>query len=220
MKYLKLLSTLGLLSCLTLNLLWPQLSSPKALAATTDDVKLQLGLTGPTPIPSVTPVSPTTPAATYYGIPMAQAAPKSGEPSVSGNNSTILIVPVSVPADGENAATVIVTVRNADWQPLAGFEVSLSTNRERDNVSAIKKVTGPDGVALFTISSSDIGASIVTARVGNVELEQKMVVQFTTPSVTHVKFDLPWILIAIVGGFLLLKAIEIWLKHRRWSKVN
>ena len=193
----------------------------QVMAATGTDVKLNADVTGISPQPTATAVHPAQPSAGPYGIPISYATPKAGqETQISGTESTLMAVPIGVPADGENAATVIVTLRNSERQPLAGYEVELTSSRSEDAITAVRKVTGADGVALFTITSQKVGSAIISGRVSNSTIEQKAVVQFTSPALTKVKLELPLVLTILLFCWVLLKAICIWLKYRKQKRPN
>jgi hypothetical protein len=97
----------------------------------------------------------------------------------SANLSNVSVLPTTLPADGAQKATVSVTVKNSAGSPLSLKTVSLSSSRMEDKIKIIKETTGSDGLAVFEVSSTSAGDSILTVRVGTVELTAKPAITFT-----------------------------------------
>src|SRR3989339_46672 len=88
----------------------------------------------------------------------------------------------SLPADGVERATVNVIVKNSVGTLLTGKEVSLASSRAGDKITATKYVTGADGVAIFEVSSSTEGESVLEASVSDIKLSQKPTLLFLSVS--------------------------------------
>ena len=82
------------------------------------------------------------------------------------DQSTVMASPPSVVADGSSTSTVTVTLRDANGYPVSGKEVSL-VNTAGSGTPVISPSgtvnSDPNGEAVFTVSSSTIGAEEFTA---------------------------------------------------------
>jgi hypothetical protein len=86
--------------------------------------------------------------------------------------STITAEPALLPADGETAAIVTVTVLDVAGDPVAGVEVVLATQRGEDDVLAQPEgPTDEDGVAVGSLVSTVPGTVEITATAGQVTLD-------------------------------------------------
>ncbi len=81
--------------------------------------------------------------------------------------STISAVPNTVPADNTSVSKITVTLRNSNYQPLAGRTVTLESNQTGDTISPASKsvVSDANGLAIFTVKSGTEHDSVITARV-------------------------------------------------------
>jgi hypothetical protein len=99
--------------------------------------------------------------------------------------STVTSTPVSVPADGTSAASVTVTLKNQLGLPLVGATVALAFAATGTIAPATASTSGT-GVATFSVTSSTIGAGILTATVnpgaGQVVLSQHPWLDFAPPT--------------------------------------
>ena len=84
--------------------------------------------------------------------------------SVSSSQSTLSASPASVAADGSTPSTITVTLLDANSNPVAGKSVSLSSSRgAADTISAASGLSNSSGQITFTVLSSTIGTSTLTA---------------------------------------------------------
>ncbi|WP_206669810.1 Ig-like domain-containing protein [Paenibacillus luteus] len=97
-------------------------------------------------------------------------------------DSTVKASPEQVTADGLDASTITVTLRNASGQPIAGKTVTLMVNVGSSSVIAPADgvVSGADGVARFTVTDSKAEQATYTAHVteDGVTLAQRATVMF------------------------------------------
>ncbi|MFC4303789.1 Ig-like domain-containing protein [Cohnella boryungensis] len=112
----------------------------------------------------------------------ADASAGAGTPVVSIVRSTVTAAPDVVAANGQAQATIAVALKDASGNPVAGRSVTLEANA--GSSSAIAPVgaviSGPDGVALFTVT--DVKAEQVTyaAKVDGATIVQRAKVTFET----------------------------------------
>ncbi len=98
-----------------------------------------------------------------------------GDPSA--DTSTVEASPASVPAGGD-AAEIIVTVRDAFRNPVAGVPVRVLSSRAADTVRPAEATTGPDGAARLRIMSSTVGRSTLRVTAGTVALASPPPIEF------------------------------------------
>ena len=107
--------------------------------------------------------------------------------AVSAANSTVSASPTSVVADGSTTATITVTLKNADNNPLAGKDVTLAKTSGPGSpvIAPASATTDGSGVATFTVSSTTIGADVfaATETADNVTVAQTATVTFTAGAV-------------------------------------
>lgn len=123
----------------------------------------------PTPTPTVTPTPIPTPTPTPTPTPVL----------VSPYWSTVSASPVVLIADGAQTSTVMAVIKNSVSAALADKDVIISSSRgASDTITAIKSKTGADGIATFKISSSVIGTAVITAKVGDLAINQTAAIKF------------------------------------------
>ncbi len=84
--------------------------------------------------------------------------------AVSASASTVVSSPTSVLADGVAASTLTATLLDADGNPIAGKDVTISSSRgTSDAISAASGPSDASGVVTFTVRSSTTGSSTYTA---------------------------------------------------------
>jgi len=99
------------------------------------------------------------------------ASAGSGGTVPSAIMSTVGASPSALTADGTSVSTVTVTVKNATGTTLAGKTVSLSSSRpSQDTIATIAGTTNDLGVATFTVRSSTVGSSTLTAVVDGIAI--------------------------------------------------
>ena len=98
-----------------------------------------------------------------------------GDPSA--DTSTVEAYPASVPAGGD-AAEIIVTVRDAFRNPVAGVPVRVFSSRAADTVRPAEATTGADGAARLRITSSTVGRSTLRVAAGTVALASPPPIEF------------------------------------------
>ncbi|NTW59873.1 MAG: hypothetical protein HGA43_11990, partial [Nitrospirae bacterium] len=81
-------------------------------------------------------------------------------------NSTVIVSPQVVNANGVDVSTITVILRDAANQPVPGKVVSLSSDRGADVITLTTFTTDAGGVAIGTIRSTVVGVSTLTATDG------------------------------------------------------
>jgi hypothetical protein len=94
----------------------------------------------------------------------AVATPDGGPPEPSGSTSTIEATPSSIPV-GSGTATITVTVRDANGDPVSGATVVLGASGDAVTLTQPSGPTGDDGVATGGLQSSVPGQKVVSATV-------------------------------------------------------
>ncbi|NOU96127.1 hypothetical protein GC093_23295 [Paenibacillus sp. LMG 31456] len=105
-------------------------------------------------------------------------------PAISIVKSTVAAAPETVVADGVEASTVTVTLKDANGAAIAGKTVTLKANSgESVIVSKSGGVTAADGRTEFTVTSEAAGQVTYTAYVAadGVTVAQRVTVTFETP---------------------------------------
>ncbi|MEK7073605.1 MAG: invasin domain 3-containing protein [Patescibacteria group bacterium] len=105
-----------------------------------------------------------------------------GQAAVSATRSTIVAVPGAVAADGTSAITVTVTARDDAGNILSGRGVNVASNRPADVWNTTVGTTDENGAAVFTLRSTLVGSSTLTAVVDGVALSGSANVSFTSGS--------------------------------------
>ena len=106
----------------------------------------------------------------------------------SASLSTVTAAPGSIPAI-TGISTITVTVRDVSGSPLQGATVTLAASGEGNLLTQPSGVTGSDGVATGSLSSTVQGIKDVTATVnGSVILQQIAQISVTPPLADHLVF--------------------------------
>lgn len=105
-----------------------------------------------------------------------------GQAAVSPTRSTIVAVPGAIAADGTSAIAVTVTARDEAGNVLSGRGVNVASNRPADVWNTTVGTTGETGSASFTIRSTLVGGSTLTAVIDGVALAAGANVTFTAGS--------------------------------------
>ena len=83
---------------------------------------------------------------------------------VDAGTSTVTVSPASIPADGATAATVTVTLKDADGNRVPGKTVTLASSRgTADVISAASGPSSAAGVVTFAVKSSTEGSAVFSA---------------------------------------------------------
>ncbi|GAB2619754.1 Ig-like domain-containing protein [Pseudactinotalea suaedae] len=105
---------------------------------------------------------------------------------VAAAGSTVTATPTEVPADGETASTITVTLRDANGNPVAGESATLAAG---GGSSVISEASGPsdaDGVVTFTVTSTVAEQVTYAATAGGTQIDQTAAVTFTVGSVSRI----------------------------------
>jgi hypothetical protein len=104
-------------------------------------------------------------------------------------NSTIVANPTSVPADGQTASTITVTLLDYASNPVSGKTVALAGNAGTSSqISVVQGVTDNNGVAIFTVTDTVVETVTFTAwdATDVIQVTQTAQVSFVMPSLTLV----------------------------------
>jgi hypothetical protein len=102
-----------------------------------------------------------------------------GAPSIE--NSTVSVAPETLPADGETAALVIVTVKDEFNNLVPGLKVTISSNRAEDKVQISETKTDENGIVKCRVSSKTPGRTILTVDTVGATLSESIVLEFKEP---------------------------------------
>jgi hypothetical protein len=86
--------------------------------------------------------------------------------AVDPNTSTVQASPSTLLADGTAQSTITVTLKDVDGNPIGGKDVSLAKtggDSGAPNLTPSSATSGVDGKAIFTVTSTDVGAYVFTA---------------------------------------------------------
>lgn len=86
------------------------------------------------------------------------------------DTASLTVDPIRLLGDGRAKASLIVTLRDATGQPLAGRAVELTASGNGIVLGVTSAVTDQDGVVITSVSSTEGGASTVTARSEEIEV--------------------------------------------------
>jgi hypothetical protein len=110
---------------------------------------------------------------------------------VSPSVSTVTLSPNSIVADGASSSSVVVTVKDANGNPIQGQIVTLSSSGTPDTVSSPVTTTS-QGIAGFLVTASTIvGSATLTASTGSspvVNLGTSLTLNFTAGTPTQLVF--------------------------------
>ena len=109
---------------------------------------------------------------------------------VSADRSTTASSPASVVADGATTATITVTLRDSNDNPVPGKTVTLASSRgATDTISAASGSSDSSGVVTFTVTSTTSGSGGFTATdaTDSVVVTQAAAVVFTAGSVANAR---------------------------------
>ena len=97
--------------------------------------------------------------------------------------STLFVSPTNVPADGNHAGKVTVTLRQQSLRPIVGLTVSMQA--DNCTVTPTQVASDSNGVAVFYITSSTVGRPRLTANLSQGDFKA------TLPVKPAVNFYLP-----------------------------
>lgn len=112
-----------------------------------------------------------------WAAPAAAAAAVPVIINTSAEKSTVEVFPKAIAADGVQTSDIIVTIKDADGNPLPDKTVTVYSSRGINDIIPVStKQTGANGVAMFEIKSSLVGYATITAMNGDIQLVQTGVV--------------------------------------------
>ncbi len=139
-------------------------------------------------------------------------------------NSTIVATPASVPADGSSTATVLVTLKDVNGNPVAGSTVHLSPGSGSSVItgsgsSGQSGPSGPNGQVEFTVSDLNVESVAYTATdiTDSVTLAATVTVGFTGQPSTATSTVVPNVNTLEVGGTV---HITVTLRDRNSNPVS
>jgi uncharacterized repeat protein (TIGR03803 family) len=102
-------------------------------------------------------------------------------PPADPTTSTVVAAPLTVPADGTSASTIVVTLRDASGNPTPGKTVRLREAANRGAMTPATAVTGASGIATFSVT--DTGDDLLQINAvdvsDNLTLPQGVTITFT-----------------------------------------
>ena len=98
-----------------------------------------------------------------------------GDPSADTSTVEVSAAPVSA---GGDTAEMVVTVRDAFSNPVAGVPVRVVSSRAADTIRPVESVTGADGEVRLQIASATAGRSTLRVTAGTVELGSPPPIEF------------------------------------------
>jgi hypothetical protein len=116
-------------------------------------------------------------------IDLAHADPSSQTSSVVADPTTI--------AAGTGTSSITVTVRDASSTPISGIQVTLDASGSENTITPSSAVTGADGVATFTFSSTTAEVKTITARADGTTVGQVSITVGVVQSQTSITGDSP-----------------------------
>jgi Big-like domain-containing protein len=114
---------------------------------------------------------------TSTSITVVAAPPSAAQSSIVASDSTIM---------AGSASTITVTVRDAGSNPLGGRTVTLQASGSGNTITPISPVTGADGIATFSFSSTTVEEKSISATVDGVDLGPMLVTVEAVPTTTTI----------------------------------
>lgn len=110
----------------------------------------------------------------------------------SGQTSTVAAAPSTIVA-GTGTATITVTALDASGAPVPGQSVTISVSGSGNTIGQPAGLTGANGVATATLTSTHPESKTITARIGSVNVQQKatVIVVAGPPSPTFTTANVP-----------------------------
>ena len=108
----------------------------------------------------------------------------------SESNSTVVADPATISA-GSGSSTITVTVRDASNTPISGIPVTLDASGSENTVTPVTPVTGADGVATFSFSSTAAEGKTITAKADGTTVGQVSVTVTAVQTQTSIISDTP-----------------------------
>jgi hypothetical protein len=108
----------------------------------------------------------------------------------SESNSTVAADPTTISA-GSGSSTITVTVRDASNTPISGLQVTLDASGSENTITPVTPVTGADGVARFTFSSTAAEVKTITARADGTPVGQVSITVEIVQTQTSILSDTP-----------------------------
>ncbi len=117
----------------------------------------------------------------------AQTTPPPPVPSdtvVSASKSLVVAAPKQVKANGSQNGKVVVVVKNASGQVLAGKTVTIASSFGSVSINQTQATANANGLAMFNVGSVAPGYATFTATADGKVLDTKPSITFITPPVT------------------------------------
>jgi hypothetical protein len=108
----------------------------------------------------------------------------------SAQTSSVVADPMTISA-GTGSSTITVTVRDASNTPISGVQVTLEASGSENSITAVTPVTGADGVATFTFSSTAAEVKTITAKADGTTVGQVSITVEIVPTQTSITGDSP-----------------------------
>jgi hypothetical protein len=108
----------------------------------------------------------------------------------SDQTSSVVADPTSISA-GSGISTITVTVRDATGTPISGLQVTLDASGSENTITPVSPVTGDDGVATFTFSSTAAEVKTITAKADGTTVGQVSVTVEIVQTQTSITGDSP-----------------------------
>jgi hypothetical protein len=108
----------------------------------------------------------------------------------SAQTSSVVANPTSISA-GSGTSTITVTVRDASSTPISGIPVTLDASGSENTITPVTPVTGDDGVATFSFSSTVAEVKTITAKADGTTVGQVSVTVEIVPTQTSIISDSP-----------------------------
>ncbi|MEK8130515.1 Ig-like domain-containing protein [Paenibacillus filicis] len=114
----------------------------------------------------------------FAGISNTSAWTFSTENAISASLSSLAASPSIVTANGEDASTIQVTVKNTAGQAVSGKQVQLAAGSGRSTIVPLNAVTDSNGIARFQVTDETAEEVLYTAKVGQNQVGQSVKVAF------------------------------------------
>jgi hypothetical protein len=108
----------------------------------------------------------------------------------SEQTSSVVADPTTISA-GSGTSTITVTVRDASNTPISGLPVTLDASGSENTITPVTPVTGGDGVATFSFSSTAAEGKTITAKADGTKVGQVSITVTAVPTQTSIISDTP-----------------------------
>ena len=108
----------------------------------------------------------------------------------SEQTSSVVADPTTISA-GSGTSTITVTVRDPSSTPISGIPVTLEASGSENTITSITPVTGGDGVATFSFSSTAAEEKTITAKADGTKVGQVSITVTAVQTQTSIITDTP-----------------------------